>query len=126
MLDKIYIGNYWFNTLVAVTEKEQSVGLMYKKWPPPVMIFPFKTASYRKFWMKNTPSALDIIFVRSGKVVGIFKGEPLSTAGVGPNEPADLVVELPHGTATRFGLFVGDEVRACYSAETAIKIMRLG
>jgi len=99
-----------FKTIVAETEQEHQTGLMWQQWPPPVMVFPYKFASHRKFWMKNTVSPLDIIFCRAGQVIGIFKGEPLSTAMVGPNETSDLVVELPYGTAEKIGLRVGDNV----------------
>lgn len=110
MADLIILGGHQFNTLIADTLEEQAKGLMYKKWPPPVMSFPYKTAEIRKFWMKNTISPLDIIFCRSGKIVGIYKGEPLSTMSVGPNEPVDLVIELPHGKAKKIGIAIGDDV----------------
>ncbi|MDP2683504.1 MAG: DUF192 domain-containing protein [bacterium] len=124
--DKIHIGDNQFDTIVAVTDEEHATGLMYKPWPPPVMIFPYSVGDYRKFWMKNTPSPLDIIFVRAGKIVGIFKGEPMTTASVGPNEPTDMVVELPHGTAERLGISVGDSVVPCYSAGTIGRFMKRG
>jgi uncharacterized protein len=109
-MDTISIKGQIFPTLVAITAEEQHRGLMYKEWPPPIMVFPYKRAEQRRFWMHNTISPLDIIFCRGNYVVGIFKGEPLSTKMVGPDEPADLVVELPAGTAARLGLAVGDYV----------------
>jgi len=110
MSDIISIKGQVFQTLVAVTEAEQSKGLMYQKWPPPIMSFPYKRAATRRFWMKNTMTPLDIVFCRANCVVGIFKGEPFSTKLVGPNEPSDLVVELPAGTAANLGLAIGDYV----------------
>jgi hypothetical protein len=110
MEDVISIKGQIFPTLVAVTESEQRIGLMYQQWPPPIMSFPYKKAAPRRFWMKNCISPLDIIFCRAGCVVGIFKGEPMSTKLVGPNEPSDLVIELPAGTASKLGLQVGDHV----------------
>jgi uncharacterized membrane protein (UPF0127 family) len=73
-LDKIYVNGKWFNTEVAISEAEQAKGLMFKEWPPPVMVFPYKDATIRKFWMKNTVSPLDIVFCREGKFVEILKG----------------------------------------------------
>lgn len=99
-----------FSALVAETPTEQQTGLMWKEWPPPAMIFPYKNASMIKFWMKNTISPLDIIFCKEGKVLGIFAGQPMSTALVGPNEASDLVIELPAGTAKSIGLTAGDYV----------------
>lgn len=108
--DTISLKGQVFPTLVAVTESEQCKGLMYQKWPPPIMVFPYKRASVRKFWMNNTTTPLDIIFCQGNCIIGIFKGEPLSTKLVGPDIPSDLVVELPGGTATALGLEVGDYV----------------
>lgn len=110
MNDTISIKGQVFETLVAVTEQEQQYGLMNRSWPPPIMVFPYKRAEVRRFWMKNTISPLDIVFCRESCVVGIFNGNPCSTALIGPNEPSDLVVELPAGTAAKLGLRLGDYV----------------
>ena len=123
-IDRVYIGQYAFDTLVAVTADEHITGLMYQSWPPPVMVFPYKNAEQRRFWMKNTPSPLDIIFANAGKIVGIFKGEPLTTTCVGPDSSTDLVIELPYGTVAELNILVGDDVKVCYSIDTAIKIMK--
>lgn len=122
MSDKVVIGSNTFDTLVAVTEEEHARGLMYKKWPPPVMIFPYKTAEVRRFWMANTPSPLDIIFCKGYKIVDIKYGEPLSTKLIGPLEPVDLVIELPYGTAKNAGIKIGDDVSVFYSQNTLKRI----
>jgi uncharacterized membrane protein (UPF0127 family) len=121
--DIIFIKDKTLDTLVAVSETEQNVGLMWREWPPPVMVFPYKKNGIRKFWMKNTISPLDIIFCNCGKVVGMFHGEPLSTALVGPDIPSDLVIELPAGTTTKLGLQIGDEVRFKPTVETMARIL---
>ena len=123
MDDIISIKGQVFPTLVAVTESEQQQGLMWKQWPPPIMAFPYRTAAPRRFWMKNTISPLDIIFCRANNVVGIFRGEPFSTKLVGPDEPADLVVELPAGTAEKLGLNMGDYVGFSPTKETLAKVL---
>ena len=121
MSDVVIIKNERFPVLIAVTEQGQQQGLMWKKWPPPVMAFPYESPGIKKFWMKNTISPLDIIFCRGEHVVGIYRGEPLSTAAVGPNEPVDLVVELPAGQAEEHGIRIGDDVRLRYSTATIAK-----
>jgi uncharacterized protein len=126
MNDVISIKGQVFKTLVAVTESEQCQGLMYQKWPPPIMAFPYKRAALRKFWMNNTATPLDIVFCRSNCVIGIFKGEPFSTKLIGPNEPADLVVELPAGTAAKLGLSVGDYVGFTPTEITVERQRKLG
>lgn len=122
-INKIIIDGVEFESRAAVTESEQMLGLMYEQWPPPVMFFPYKNANIRRFWMKNTVSPLDIIFCRAGRVVAIFDGVPMSTAMVGPNEPSDLVVELPKGTAKKHGFTIGSFVKVKYSTETAAKVL---
>ena len=62
-----------------------------------------------RFWMKNTPSPLDIIFCRNGKVSEICYGEPNSTTVIG-SRISDLVIELPFGTADSLGIKVGQAV----------------
>lgn len=116
--DLIVIGTNVFETIVALTEEEQRKGLMYKSWPPPVMIFPYKKAGVRKFWMKNTSSPLDIIFCKSNQIVGIFKGNPYTTTLVGPNKLIDLVIELPFGTVAEKDINIGDSVEVKYSLAT--------
>lgn len=110
MSNIINIKGNRFETLVAISEKEQQRGLMWCKWPPPIMTFLYSQASYNRFWMKNTISPLDIVFCNAGKVVGIFKGNPLSTELIGPNELSDMVVELPYGTSKSIDLKVGDAI----------------
>jgi uncharacterized membrane protein (UPF0127 family) len=39
--------------------------------------------------MKNTPSPLDILFCRSGKIIALEKGKPFSEKHFGPNEESD-------------------------------------
>lgn len=126
MSDIISIKGMVLPTLVAITDEEQRRGLMFQEWPPPIMSFPYHTAAVRRFWMKNTSSPLDIIFCRANRVVGIFRGEPMSTTLVGPEEPSDLVVELPAGTASKLGLEVGDYVGFSPTKETIAKQLNTG
>jgi uncharacterized membrane protein (UPF0127 family) len=121
--DIISINGYCLPTLVAVTKNEQQRGLMWKEWPPPIMTFPYKKATYNKYWMNNTPSALDIVFCKDNNIIGIYKGNPLSTELIGPNEPSDLVVELPYGTVSKLGIKVGDYIGFSPSIETISKII---
>ena len=124
MYDLVYINHIGFQTLVAVSETEQERGLMGVKWPPPVMCFPYKRAAVRKFWMKNTVSPLDIVFCNDHRVVGIYRGEPLSNAMVGPDQLSDLVVELPAGTVEKNDIRVGQPVSLSYSPDTTARLIR--
>lgn len=106
----IYIHNNVFPTLLAISEEEQSQGLMHQKWPPPVMSFIYSSPRINKFWMKSTPSPLDIIFCHGGRVSEICYGEPHSTSVIGGNFFSDLVVELPRGTAESSQIKIGHSV----------------
>jgi uncharacterized membrane protein (UPF0127 family) len=119
--DVVIIGENKFSTIIALTQDEHERGLMFKPWPPPVMSFPYNTAAVRKFWMKNTPSALDIIFCRGGFVIDIKHGKPYDCTLICPNSETDLVVELPHGTVEAHNISVGDPVRVKYSLDTLVK-----
>ena len=106
----VFIGESIFPTLLAISEMEQSRGLMWQEWPPPVMSFIYGAPRQNTFWMKNTPSPLDIVFTCKGKVTQICKGEPYSTNAIGGWEASDLIVELPYGTAKSSGIKVGQSV----------------
>lgn len=106
----IYIHNSVFPTLLAISSEEQSQGLMHQEWPPPVMSFVYGSPRINKFWMKNTPSPLDIIFCHDGKVSEICYGEPHSTSVIGSNLFSDLVIELPHGLAQSSQIKIGHSV----------------
>lgn len=103
----VYIGDNVFTTFIAISEKDQQHGLMNVNWPPPVMSFVYASPQINKFWMKNTPSPLDIIFCCNGKVLEIYKGEPYSTSIIGSNKYSDLVIELPFGTTINSGIKLG-------------------
>jgi uncharacterized membrane protein (UPF0127 family) len=106
----IYIHNNIFTTLLAVSSDEQSKGLMYEEWPPPIMSFVYAEPQVNKFWMKNTPSPLDIVFCHNGKVSQICQGEPNSTRVVGGDTYSDLVIEFPLGTVNKSGIKIGHSV----------------
>jgi uncharacterized membrane protein (UPF0127 family) len=103
---------------VARTVQEQSQGLMYR---PPLpddrgMLFPFDPPRPVQFWMKNTPSPLDMVFLHNGTVQAIESAVPPCEADpcptYGPDTPIliDQVLELRSGRATELGLEVGDRV----------------
>jgi uncharacterized membrane protein (UPF0127 family) len=106
----ICIDENIFETLVAVSEKDQSMGLMFQPEPTPVMSFVYASPKINKFWMKNTPSSLDIVFCCNGVVTEICKGEPFSTSTIGGNKLSDLIVEFPFGTVKNMNIKIGSEV----------------
>lgn len=124
-MDRIIFGNISLLAEIALSNEEKALGLMYREWPPPVMVFPFEKLAYRKFWMRNTISPLDIIFCNANKVISIEQGEPLSLVEFGPNELCDLVVELPLGQASNIGIVRNTFVKIKYSLQTLARKFEL-
>ena len=106
----IYVGNNIFSTLLAISEHEQSKGLMHQEWPPPVMTFVYGRSKINKFWMHNTPSPLDIVFCHNNKISEICYGEPYSTRIIGSDNFSNLVIEFPYGTIDSSNIKIGQSV----------------
>ena len=91
---KIKIDNLIIDCDVAFSQHEKEKGLMGQENPKP-MAFLYSSPGLNKFWMKNTPCKLLIIFCYQGKVISVDYGIPYSLKSVGPNKLSDLVIELP-------------------------------
>jgi uncharacterized protein len=102
---------------VANTFKEQEKGLMFR---PPLaddrgMLFVFTPARPVAFWMKNTPSPLDIIFLLDGEVKAIARNATTCKSDPCPVYPeggvvADNVIEVRAGLTQEIGLKEGDRI----------------
>ncbi len=101
---------------VAQTAEQQQMGLMYR---PPLpddrgMLFAFNPPRQVRFWMENTPSPLDMVFLYQGEVKDIAANVPSCTRKpcptYGPWTEIDQVIELRSGRAAELGLKVGDRV----------------
>ncbi|GAB4233802.1 MAG: hypothetical protein Kow00121_61710 [Elainellaceae cyanobacterium] len=110
---------------VARTPQEQAMGLMYR---PPLpddrgMLFLFNPPRPVRFWMKNTPSPLDMVFLKDGEVQAITVDAPPCEADpcptYGPDNPVEIdqVIELRSGRAAELGLEVGDRVEVRFLEE---------
>lgn len=100
---------------VALTPAARERGLMYrtKLADNAGMLFVFPDDADHRFWMKNTPLALDMVFIdREFTIVGIVENAvPFSTASVGAGQSSRYVLEVNAGFARRHRLRVGDPVR---------------
>jgi uncharacterized membrane protein (UPF0127 family) len=100
---------------IADDEAGRERGLMFRAHldEDAGMIFVFGAARVVYFWMKNTKIPLDMIFAdRDGKVVGIVaEAKPYSEQSVGPDLPAQYVLEVNGGFCRRHGVAVGDWLR---------------
>ena len=115
-------GEHEFLVEIADEEPERQRGLMYRE---PLaadrgMLFqwPNEPAQDRGFWMHNTPSSLDIIYVGDdGRIVSIVRNATPNSDAILPSEgPAKGVVEVRAGRAQEIGAKKGDEVRHPYFA----------
>jgi uncharacterized protein len=115
-----------FSVEVARTPAQQERGLMYRTGLPADggMLFspypadgsPPREAS---FWMKNTPSPLDILFIRpDGSIARIAaNAAPFSETPLKSGEPVGAVLEINGGKAAELGIAPGDTVRWTAPAE---------
>ncbi|UIJ44462.1 DUF192 domain-containing protein [Sphingomonas cannabina] len=112
-------GKHIFTAEIARTPAEQERGLMFRTdlGKDDAMIFtpypadggPPREAS---FWMKNTPTPLDIIFIRAdGTIATIAENAvPFSTDPIPSGEPVAAVLEIVGGRAAELGIATGDKV----------------
>lgn len=107
-------GVHRFKVEIARTEAEQARGLMYRPYiaPDGGMIFPMVPARTASFWMKNTVSSLDLIFIRpNGTIARIAANAiPYSLDPIDSGEPVFAVLELAGGRAAQLGISANDKV----------------
>lgn len=81
------------------------------------MLFVFDQPMQPTFWMKDMLFSLDVLWIREGKVVEIEENIPHPTqdqpvvATMIPQNPVDMVLEVPSGWVRRTGVKVGDRVK---------------
>ncbi len=108
-------GEHRFMVEIADDDRERERGLMHRE---PLaadrgMLFQFPDVAERAFWMHNTPSSLDIIYIDPyGRIVSIAERvTPNSDALIPSNGPAMGVLEVRAGRADEIGAKPGDRVR---------------
>ena len=78
------------------------------------MVFPYARAGRHGFWMVDMHFDIDIVWIRGDRIVDVTSRAPHDPPGelplYRPREPADLVLEVPAGTAERQGWRIGDRV----------------
>ncbi|GAA4050036.1 DUF192 domain-containing protein [Parerythrobacter jejuensis] len=103
-----------FKAEVANTPEAQARGLMFRTelGPDEAMIFPRDGTESARFWMKNTPLPLDIIFIGpNGRISNIAAmTTPYSLDGVESEGVVTGVLELVGGRAAELGISPGDKV----------------
>jgi len=112
-------GKHVFTVEAAKTEAEQARGLMFRTdlkpeggmlfWPYPADGGAPREAS---FWMSNTPSPLDIIYIRADRTIARIAENtvPFSEAPIPSGEPVAAVLEIMGGRSGELGIAEGDRV----------------
>lgn len=99
---------------IAEDDYSREKGLMYRRNIPDTvgMLFVFPDEDYHSFWMKNTPSPLDILYVDGfGKIVRIYENtEPYSEESIPSGEMAQYVVEVKGGFCSVHHITTNDRI----------------
>lgn len=103
-----------FRVEVARTPEQQSRGMMFRDrlTPDRGMIFPYASPQPLRFWMKNTPNSLDLIFIGADRRIESIAPDavPFSEEGISSVGPVVGVLEIAGGRAAELGLQAGDRV----------------
>jgi uncharacterized membrane protein (UPF0127 family) len=98
---------------VAANDETRSRGLMFREQLATNhgMLFIFQQASPYCFWMKNTPLALSIAFLRDdGTITNIADMQPHSEKSHCAREPVRFALEMEQGWFVRKGLREGSRI----------------
>ncbi len=78
------------------------------------MLFIFDVPSIQGFWMKDMNFAIDIIWIENGSVAGVVPNARPDDRAIRPvyysPVPVQYVLEVPAGTAARFGIVPGTPI----------------
>ena len=99
----------YFTVEVANNDKLRSLGFMGRTDIPEGtgMLFIWNDEAYRNFWMKNTPSSLDIIFFdKNGNFINVHENTiPYSLDNIPSLKPSKYVLELIAGSSKKYNLY---------------------
>jgi uncharacterized membrane protein (UPF0127 family) len=109
---------------IADTDESRRVGLSGRDSlaPDTGLVLAWSSPEYVGIWMPDMHFAIDVVFVRSGKVVAIYPdAQPCKPGGecptFGPEIAVDYVLEVPSGSTARWGLIVGDAMQLSGGAQ---------
>ena len=115
---RMTIEDHPFEVWLAQTTRERTLGLMHvdaDELRPTLdgairgMLFVFGGEQLHGFWMKDTPTPLDIAYMRAdGTIVKIHTMTPFDTSIYTSVEPAQFALEVPAGTFANLGISEGD------------------
>lgn len=121
VMASVVIGGRRFLSEVMLTEAEHAHGLSGQPSLPEDrgMLFVFRDASRRVFWMDGMHFPIDMIFIRQNKIVEIASdmSPPVDREYPVTHESAvlsDMVFEVPAGTAEKNSWKIGTPIKVEY------------
>ncbi|MDI9409149.1 MAG: DUF192 domain-containing protein [Candidatus Pacebacteria bacterium] len=110
----ITIQSQKFTVEIADDNETRQKGLMGRRSLAPNhgMLFLYSRPMSVEMWMKDTPLALDMVFINSHHRIShiVHDAKPFSTTTIPSNGEVIAVIEFTAGTAKRKGLKIGDRV----------------
>ncbi len=113
---KVTINKTEFIVDLAITQKEKSTGLSFRKplQPRRGMLFVYEHKDIYPFWMKDMNFPLDFIWIDGAVIVDITKNvspaDAMDMHVVKPNVPVNKILEINAGEADAFNIQIGDTV----------------
>lgn len=108
-------GETGFSVEIADDPEERARGLMFRESMASGagMLFVYEQPGPARFWMKNTPLALDMIFADARGVVTHVhsQAKPLDETPIDGGDAVQFVLEINAGLASRLGIVPGAEMR---------------
>jgi uncharacterized membrane protein (UPF0127 family) len=107
------IGGQPFTLEMAVTPKDQEIGLMHRDHldADHGMIFIFPDEAVRTFWNHDVSFSLDLVFLDASQhIVSIKRLQTYSEADISSDVPAEYAIELNAGTAAQLHLQPGMQI----------------
>jgi len=114
-------GRTYAFTYTATDNAQRAAGLMNRRVTnTTTMLFAFPSMGVYQFWMYDTNTSLDMIWINAtgntGRVVFVYAGAPpcnsqISCPTYGPSLPANYVIEARAGFAEANGMAVGTQIQ---------------
>ena len=105
-----------FTVEVATTEKQQEIGLMFRKnlAADHGMLFPWQAPQVSEMWMKNTLIPLDMVFIRADGTIDSIAQDtvPHSLRIIRSHGKVAATLELQGGITAKDDIDVGNKVIA--------------
>ena len=119
-ISRVNINHIVYHVAVMDTEQKREQGLSGKDKlvDHQGMLFVFEQKDRYSFWMKDMKFSIDIIFIDNNKIVDIFHSVPIPKPFeklsqlplYTPAFPANYVLEVNAGDASKYGFKVGEGV----------------